>query len=215
MAFVCFIFCAFFRPHYAIVLPWMFLSLFVVKNVHFGTFSIILCAFSLLVCAVYTLFWDDLIIKGFTMIESGARASRHESLGMILADDELASKHNLLVFTDAIPIGAIFGILGPLPEEVLNRMLLVPFAIEGIIIFLLPLIIYFFSVNLLDSKEKTYIFKKIFWCCIVPGIALLIWLHAPFGVLNPGSAIRWRTNFETLFYFAPMLLFLEINGKKS
>jgi hypothetical protein len=31
-------------------------------------------------------------------------------------------------------------------------------------------------------------------------------LHAPFGLLNPGSAIRWRVNFEKIFYLAPLLL---------
>ncbi len=29
------------------------------------------------------------------------------------------------------------------------------------------------------------------------------------GILNPGSPIRWRVNFELIFYMAPLLLFLE------
>ena len=31
-------------------------------------------------------------------------------------------------------------------------------------------------------------------------------LHAPFGLLNPGSATRWRVNFEAIFHIAPLLL---------
>jgi hypothetical protein len=40
-------------------------------------------------------------------------------------------------------------------------------------------------------------------------IIILVLVHAPFGILNPGSAIRWRVNFELIFYMAPLLLFLE------
>jgi hypothetical protein len=34
----------------------------------------------------------------------------------------------------------------------------------------------------------------------------LMVLHAPFGLLNPGSATRWRVNFEPIFHMAPLLL---------
>ena len=46
----------------------------------------------------------------------------------------------------------------------------------------------------------------IFWLCLVLAILALLVLHAPFGLLNPGSATRWRVNFESAFHMAPLLL---------
>tara|TARA_B110001469_G_C9488516_1_gene244568 strand:+ start:57 stop:185 length:129 start_codon:yes stop_codon:yes gene_type:complete len=34
-------------------------------------------------------------------------------------------------------------------------------------------------------------------------------IHAPFGILNPGTAIRWRVNFELIFYLAPILIYMK------
>ena len=50
---------------------------------------------------------------------------------------------------------------------------------------------------------------------ILPAIVLVMVIHAFFGILNPGSAIRWRVNFELIFYFAPLLLYFNLIESKN
>ena len=40
-------------------------------------------------------------------------------------------------------------------------------------------------------------------------------IHAYFGILNPGTAIRWRVNFELIFYFAPLLIYFNLKSSKN
>ena len=49
----------------------------------------------------------------------------------------------------------------------------------------------------------------------MPAIFLLMIIHAYFGILNPGTAIRWRINFELIFYFAPYLIYLNLKEFKN
>jgi hypothetical protein len=87
---------------------------------------------------------------------------------------------------------------------VLKRIEFLPFFIEGVIILLSPLLIYILASR--HALPQEVLFKKIFWWCLIPAILMLMLIHAPFGLLNPGSATRWRTNFEQIFYLAPLLL---------
>ena len=50
---------------------------------------------------------------------------------------------------------------------------------------------------------------------VLPTIVLIMLIHAFFGVLNPGTAIRWRVNFELIFYFAPLLLYFNLLESKN
>ena len=57
-----------------------------------------------------------------------------------------------------------------------------------------------------QSFEGKKRFNAIFWMCRVPAILALMVLNAPFGLLNPGSATRWRVNFKAAFQMALVLL---------
>ena len=46
-------------------------------------------------------------------------------------------------------------------------------------------------------------------------IFLLMFIHVFFGIHNPGTAIRWRVNFELIFYFVPLLLYFNILDNKK
>ena len=48
----------------------------------------------------------------------------------------------------------------------------------------------------------------------MPVIVALIVVHAPWGLLNPGSATRWRVNFEAIFHIAPILLLYSFLDNK-
>ena len=58
-------------------------------------------------------------------------------------------------------------------------------------------------------KNNNHIYFLNFIYGVVPAIIIAALIYAPFGILNRSSAIRWRVNFELIFYMAPLLLFLE------
>ena len=114
-------------------------------------------------------------------------------------------------------VGFIYGIIGPFYEEVINRFEFIPFFIEGVIIMSFPIIIF---IRMLIIQKN--IFNNINFLNYVyglfPAIILVMIVHAFFGLFNPGTAIRWRINFELIFYFAPFLLYfknLEIKNEKN
>jgi len=192
--------CFTFRPHYSLALLWLFVATSALK--YLGGHATIFLTSSLLIGAIsaYLLIWDDLMFRGYGGIEPLARASRFESFGI-----NIHSPLGFESFKTLIPLGTLISIVGPLPTEVLKRAELLPFFIEGITILLSPLIIYGWAIK--NSVPRVAEFKKIFWWSLIPAILMLMLIHAPFGILNPGSAVRWRTNFEQMFYLAPLLLF--------
>jgi len=112
--------------------------------------------------------------------------------------------------------GMIWGVIGPFPSELLSRPEFTPFFIEGLFIFLMP-VLATILVILIKIENKRY-FYKLFFLSLAPAILILLFMHAPFGILNPGSAIRWRVNFEQVFYLAPMLLifrFMDVKTQKN
>jgi hypothetical protein len=111
-------------------------------------------------------------------------------------------------FESIVPLGFIFGIIGPLPNELATKTYLIPFFIEGLLILLFPLLCLWFIIKL--NLNKNNIFYRHFLFSLIPSLLLLMIIHAPLGILNLGSAIRWRTNFELFFYLIPLLLTNEI-----
>jgi len=200
------IICFTFRPHYAIALLWLFIATFSLKNLKDNAIIFLILLLLIGATLVFFLVWDELLFRGFSAIEPTARASRFEFFGI-----NIHSPNGFEQFKTLIPLWALISIIGPLPTEALKRIELLPFLIEGIIILFSPLIIYGFAIK--HSVPRVSEFKKIFWWCLIPAILILILIHAPFGILNPGSAVRWRTNFEQIFYLAPLLLFYRFTDK--
>ena len=155
---------------------------------------------ALLGCGILWLVaWEPLLFRGWGGVDPNARASRFVFFGLEPGTDDGFQKYKSL-----LPLGALIGIIGPLPTEVYSRPIFIPFFLEGVLVLLLPAAVYFFACR--QSFEHKQRFKAIFWLCLVPAILALMVLHAPFGLLNPGSATRWRVNFEAIFHIAPLLL---------
>lgn len=67
----------------------------------------------------FTLVWDELVFRGHMYITPEGRSSRFDLLGIrIHTSDEVANS----VFKKYLPLGFIFGIIGPLPVEVFSRI---------------------------------------------------------------------------------------------
>lgn len=191
--------CASLRPHYAVALLWLFVATIILKRLGSKAWPLLMCLLLVGALATYFWVWQDLLYRGYGGIEPNARASRFHTLGIAAGTDQGFEQ-----FKSMLPLGMLIGIVGPLPSEVLKRVEFLPFFIEGVLILLAPLLIFLF-VYKCDLPQKA-VFIRIFWWCLVPAILMLMVLHAPFGLLNPGSATRWRTNFEQIFYLAPLLL---------
>jgi hypothetical protein len=229
--------CLLLRPHYTVCLPWLFWVAIILKRT--SKFKIILLIsylFLTLILLFIVFFGDqiDLLIKmnlfdlkwrAFTTIDIDARASRHFDLGLgkyIKYFEDVSTYRQvywheiglLQHFNKLFGLGFIFGVVGPLPNELAERPEFIPFFIEGVIILFLPFIILFFlfikkSYNYGDINYLNYIYG------VLPAIILVMIVHAFFGILNPGTAIRWRVNFELLFYFAPLLLYFNTLESKN
>jgi hypothetical protein len=227
--------CLIFRLHYTIAILWLF---WVAININkFKFYKIILgCTYFLLLILLFIVLFKGLQLneflginlpdvkwKAYTSIASEGRASRHFSLGFIdirdnCINDKLCDwnimQRSLLdkKINSHFIIGFIFGIIGPFFNEIINRPAFIPFFIEGVLIILIPLmfLIYF---NFSRKVEKQNIYYLNFIYGVLPAILLVMITHAFFGMLNPGSAIRWRVNFELIFYFAPFLIYLNLIEK--
>ncbi len=192
--------CALLRPHYGSVVIWLFVSTVVIERLKNYAWILLLLIAVVASGFVFSFFWESLLLRGFQGIVPTARASRFLYFGI---------EYNTSIGHDAykslVPLGALLGIIGPMPSELIARPVFIPFFVEGMLILISPALIYLYAMKQSFKDKKR--FTAIFWLCIVPAILALITLHAPFGVLNPGSATRWRVNFETIFYMAPLLLF--------
>jgi hypothetical protein len=195
--------CIALRPHYSAALLWLFLSTFAIKKYGIQARPLLVFLFILAAFVVYFTVWDTLLLRGYGAIDPMARASRFDELG--ISKNSVDGFQN---YKNLISLGFIYGMIGPMPSEIIKRIEFLPFLIEGIIIVFSPLVILIAakSSNLRSKPE----FMKIFCWCLMPTMLILIVMHAPFGLLNPGSATRWRTNFDQVFYFAPLLLLFRM-----
>ncbi|QWD21895.1 hypothetical protein G6688_01745 [Polynucleobacter paneuropaeus] len=202
--------CILLRPHYSIALIWLLLAAWGVKQLDKKAIPFLITLLLSGVVLGYYAIWESLQRRGFEAIAPLARSSRFVSLGI-----DPGSMAGYLKYKTSVPLGAVYGIVGPLPSEVWQRIEFLPFFIEGLLILFAPLLIYIYALKA-NFKAKP-LFIKLFWWSLVPAMIMLMVLHAPFGLLNPGSATRWRTNFDQVFYFAPLLLLFGLmdNDKKT
>jgi hypothetical protein len=191
--------CATLRPHYVTVVMWLFVST-VLVNKYKGNAWGRLLPLALLGGVLFFCFaWEPLLYRGFGGIDPAARASRFAVFGI-----EPRVDAGFEAYKSLLPLGALLGIVGPMPAELLARPVFIPFFLEGLLIFLFPALVYGYACK--QSFPEKQRFKHVFWFCLIPALLALIVLHAPFGLLNPGSATRWRVNFEAAFHLGPLLL---------
>lgn len=102
------------------------------------------------------------------------------------------------------PKGMFVAFFGPTIDEMLSNPAHFIAGTESIILItLLSIISYKFILRVFIAHKISLRFIFALFI-IITGIALL---HYPFGIFNPGSAIRYRTNFVFIF----ILLFLYLN----
>jgi len=103
------------------------------------------------------------------------------------------------------------SIIGPTISESLNRPIFIPIFLEGLLSFYL---IFYLLFRLLNLSKKEPEYRAIIILGFLPALILALTIHYPFGLFNPGSAVRYKQSIAPLFYFYPLLLIAE-NKRKS
>jgi hypothetical protein len=103
------------------------------------------------------------------------------------------------------PYGMFIAFWGPTLDEILTKPLQSIVFIESLIIF--SFFLYFFFL-LMKNSLKTFKINIFLLSLVSIIIFWLLFVHYPFGVLNPGSALRYRENF---YGFLVVFLFYLYN----
>jgi hypothetical protein len=208
--FLLFVICIIFRPHYSMPIMYLFASSYVLityKLKNLRPFLLTLMLLLAFLSIVYFYFIAEipynLVIHGYESISPSGFTSRHSFFNIDPTQPFLEFNKNLIFKY------SFFSIIGPFPSE-LDRIEFIPFFLEGLAILLTPI----FTLLYFQNKNKSDKFSLLFKLSILPAILMAFLIHAPFGILNPGSAIRWRVNFELLFYAYPLILILLSRRKK-
>lgn len=201
--------CLVLRPHYAIAAGWLLVSAATISLFPRSARWILPAAFVVLIGLIFTFAWQELLVPGYGASAPDAHASRHAIFGIVFNSIETKA-----LFECLVPLYAIFGIIGPFPQELLRRPEFIPFFLEGLAILVFPAIIFACARKRGLLDDQSFLVHALFG--VAPALLLLVITHAPFGFLNLGSAIRWRANFEPIFYLAPLLLlFNAIDARKN
>lgn len=94
------------------------------------------------------------------------------------------------------------ALVGPTPIEALRRPNMLPFLASGIAI--MGLLAY--SIMLSFSRQSVGDVRKILLVAWLPATLIIIITFVPFGIYNPGSAIRYASSFLLFLVYPPLLL---------
>lgn len=114
-------------------------------------------------------------------------------------------------FINNIGWGIPSSIIGPTLDEAINRPVIFPVFIEGIISLLIFSFIFF---NIIRFAIYNPQYSSVIIWGFLPAVILGLLVNYPFGIFNGGSAIRYKQSLSPLLYFYPILLLGVIKKKK-
>ncbi len=93
------------------------------------------------------------------------------------------------------------ALVGPTPMEVIARPTMLPFLLSGMVI----MGCFLYSV-VLAFRAPPGMLRKILVVGWLPSLAFILIAYVPFGIYNPGSAIRYASSFLLFLTFPSLLL---------
>jgi hypothetical protein len=189
---------AIFKPQYGIALVSCFIFIKVSRKYSLKAFTQLSFVFSIIIVQAYLLlgasdlidFYANNMYQYFNTSGDNSNSTRINDIFV----------HDGDFFRNA-PYGMLVAFIGPKWSEVVENPLFFPFYLESLfIIFLFLTLLTPFFKNLLKGKVNVFICSLVFL-----GLFWLLLVHYPFGIFNPGSAIRYRENF---YPFIVALFFL-------
>ena len=188
-----------FKPQYFIAIGSIFLFIFLSRRLHLKGYGKLFLFMMYIFSAIILLYiFRDIINELSFMLPAHFRL------------DAGSTRENTIWINDYdffynAPYGMFIGFWGPTISEVFQKPIQSVVFIESLIIF--SFFLYFLAVFLNKTLKTSRIDILIFsLVCIV--LFWLLFVHYPFGVLNPGSALRYRENF---YGFLVVFLFYVYN----
>lgn len=192
-----------FKPHYAPAILILFLSVyrrFKMDTHELYVFSIFVFAFLsfLLVTLLNTKLFDDLAIEFPRHFNPEASGTRENWLWFTSGD-----------FLKNAPEGMFWALMGPFYSEAKGSIkYLLPFLESCIFLILLVYVSAVYFYRKLNQFKHCYV--PVSFLIVVLSILFIAFVHYPFGVLNPGAALRYRSGFfafyVVLIYYCYMTL---------
>ena len=108
------------------------------------------------------------------------------------------------------PLGMIIAFIGPTLSEMIKNPLSLIAGVEGV---MMIGIFMWLSFRALYRMAHDGYFSPVTFFSITITVVGILFLHYPFGIFNPGSAIRYRTNF--IFLFIILFSYLYAKYKKK
>ena len=207
LLFIALYLCITFKPQYLIGISALIFFIFLTKNFFqepFGKLFILILFFISSFLVLY-IFRNEINLLSFVMPAHFNKEAGSTRENFIWVDD-------YDVFWNA-PYGMFISFFGPTFNEALSKPTHLLAFVESSLIILV--FVYFvlknFYYTYLTAKFNVYIFGL-----FITSFSWILFVHYPFGVLNPGSAIRYRENFFSFFVILFFYLYpLQFKSRKT
>jgi hypothetical protein len=198
---------ALFKPQYLIALFHILFFVFITKKMNLKSYGKLFLLISILIIDIYTLYYFSGIIDELSQLmvvhfQKDAGSTRVNEIWVNDGD-----------FFRNMPYGMFLSLLGPTLHEVIEKPVQSVVFIESIIIFIFWIIL-FSKAFIIDMIHKNI--HIVFWAVSLFLFFWITFVHYPFGVMNPGSALRYKENFYLIFIVLPVFLYnLQYKNAKS
>ncbi len=105
--------------------------------------------------------------------------------------------------------GIPISLIGPDFNEISKSPFKAAFFIDALI----SIVIFFYLISTILSKNINH-FSKFIIFIYIPSVILILLFHYPFGIFNSGTALRWKQSLLPLFIYFP-LMFLAYSSKNE
>lgn len=197
--------CILFKNQYFLFLSQAIIFLYIVHYIRFSTIGIVgLGTFIILINAYGLYLFRDEIDQLSQILTLHFRVTGDKSTRI---NDFWVEKYDFFRYA---PIGMFIAFWGPTIPEMISKPSHLIGGFESFII------CSFFFFLVLPSAGYSFIrqkFKVQDWFVTIFIIVGILFVHYPFGIFNPGSAIRYRENFYILFIVLLYHLYSTSNFK--
>lgn len=205
------------RPHYFIPYLLLFLSVFLISKIKSfnrinftgGVALVTLVAIGFILGLVLIITYE----QWYSFLNSVMATSKSYFLSFDAGSNRLEIQWSSVSdFFANMWWGLPTSIIGPTPVEALQRPLFIPVFIEGLFSLLL---IFYLVFKLLGVVANYPQYKAMVVYGLIPALIMALVIHYPFGIFNPGSALRYKQALAPLFYFYPILFMAELRKVKT
>jgi hypothetical protein len=188
--------CYLFKPQYLIAISGLIIFLYICRWIKLSGFGKLILLLIFFIFSFLVLYINRDIINELSFV-----MPLHFSFESNSTRENTIWINDYDVFWNA-PYGVFIGFFGPTFYEALSKISHLFAFIESCLI----LIVFFYGIlRLLLISMITQKFNIYFFSVFIIATIWILFVHYPFGVLNPGSAIRYREGFFAfvviLFYF--------------